>query len=175
MRAFIAAALLTAGAAAEAAPAKWASVYTGVAPKDCIEIAKTAENTEGDFYEAECPSYGGYRLRLSGGDLRYHPELQFGGEPIQLSMPGSFHDMASENVEWIYSAAREKDGSGELEWRALIFRLKVSNPEGGQDRSVLYVVRLNGAKSCLLGMASTNEEARSLAQDQNAACQRSAL
>ncbi|MFZ1107251.1 MAG: hypothetical protein WAN43_02735 [Rhodomicrobium sp.] len=171
MRAFILAALLMSGAAAEGAPAKWGSVYTGVAPKDCIEIAKTGENTEGDFYEAECASYGGYRLRIGGSDLRYHPNLQFGGEPIQMSLPGSFHDMGSDYAEWLYSASREADGGGALEWRALIFRLKVSNPEGGTDRSVLYVVRLNGPRSCLLGEASSNDEARALGQNLDAPCQ----
>jgi hypothetical protein len=170
MRAFILAALLMGGAAAEAASAKWGSVYTGVAPKDCIEIAKTAENAEGDFYEAECTSYGGYRLRIAGSDLRFQPNLQFGGEPISLGLPGSFHDMGSDYAEWLYSASREADGSGALEWRALIFRLKVSNPEGGKDRSVLYVVRLNGPRSCLLGEASSNDEARALGQDPNASC-----
>jgi hypothetical protein len=171
MKALLIAALLMGGAAAEAAPAKWGSVYTSVAPKDCIEIAKTPENAEGDIYEAECASYGGYRLRIGGGDLRYHPTLQFGGAPIHLGLSGSFHDMGSENVEWHYSATREPDGGGALEWRGFIFRLKVSNPEGGKDKSVLYVVRLDGARSCLLGTAATNDEARALAQNLDASCQ----
>jgi hypothetical protein len=171
MRAFILAALLMGGTGAWAAPAKWGIAYSDVAPRDCIEIAKTAENAEGDFYEAECASYGGYRLRIVGGDLRVHPDLQFGGEPIRLNLPGSFHDMGSGKVEWLYSATREADGSGSLEWRGLIFRLKVSNPEGGSDRSVLYVVRLNGARSCVLGTASENDEARALAQNPDAPCQ----
>jgi hypothetical protein len=139
-------------------------VYTSVAANESNDKAEI------DFSEAECASYGGYRLRIGGGDLRYHPDLQFGDAPIELSLPGSFHDMGGEKVEWLYSATRAEDGSGALTWRALIFRLNVDDAETGKSRSVLYVVRLNGAQTCLIGSAATNEAARDLARDPQAPC-----
>ncbi len=171
MRAFLIAALALTAPAAHAEPTKWGSVYTSVAPADCIEISKTPENGEGDFYEAECTSYGGYRLRISGGDLRYQPVLSYGGQEIQFALAETFHDMGAPKVEWLYSASRAEDGTGILEWRALIFRQSVADPDGGQkDRSLLYVVRLNGPQTCLIGSAATNEAARDLAQDPQTPC-----
>jgi hypothetical protein len=171
MKAFLFGALLLAGAPVHAEPLTWGSVFTSVAAKECVEISKSNSNAEIDMSEAECVSYGGYRLRIGGGDLRYHPDLQFGGAPIELSLPGSFHDMGGEKVEWLYSATRAGDGSGALDWRALIFRLNVDDTDTGKSRSVLYVVRLNGAQSCLIGSASSNDAARALAHNLNAPCQ----
>jgi hypothetical protein len=171
MKAFLFGALLLAGAPVHAEPLTWGSVYTSVAAKDCVEISKSNDRAEIDFSEAECPSYGGYRLHIGGGDLRYHPDLQFGGAAIELALPGNFHDMGGEKVEWLYTATRAYDGSGTLDWRALIFRLNVDDAETGKRRSLLYVVRLNGAKSCVIGSASSNDAARTLAHNLNAPCQ----
>jgi hypothetical protein len=152
--------LLLAGAPVHAEPLTWGSVYTSVAATECVEISKSNDSAE-----------IGYRLRIGGGDLRYHPDLQFGGTPIELSVPGSFHDMGGERVEWLYISTRSGDGSGSLDWRAPIFRLNVDDTGTGKSRSVLYVVRLNGAQSCLIGSASTNDAARTLAHNLNAPCQ----
>lgn len=138
------------------------SVYTSI-KADCVVVSEPTQSAPIDFYEATCKSFGGYGLSIAGSDLRYSPRLTFGATEISLSGPGSFHDMGSDKVEWMYDLTRDEEGAGTLVWKALIYRLNVYNQETQKDDSILYVVRLDGEKSCSIGTAKTNEEARRLA------------
>lgn len=146
------------------------SVYTDM-KKDCIVVSSATDKAPIDFYDSECKAYAGFVLKESGGDLRYGPELSFNGKQIDLQRPGHFHNLGSEKIEWVYDISRDEEGSGELKFKALIYRLSVANEDPDKkDSSVLYVVRLDGEKSCVIGTAKTNEAARDLANDKSAKC-----
>jgi hypothetical protein len=146
------------------------SVYTDM-KTDCIVVSSATDKAPIDFFESECKSYGGYSLKENGGDLRYGPELSFNGTQIDLQRPGHFHNLGSEKIEWVYDLARDEEGSGKLNFKALIYRLSVANEDPDlKDSSVLYVVRLDKQKSCIIGTAKTNEAARELANNKTAKC-----
>lgn len=146
------------------------SLYTDL-NKDCVAVSSATTEAPIDFYAAECKAFGGYRLTITGGDLRYHPELYFGDTKIEIETPMSFHDTASTKVEWAYTHTIDNEGVGTLEWKALIYRLNsVDSEDPNRNSDILYVVRLNGKNSCLLGQVKTNAEARALAYDAKAIC-----
>ncbi|MFM6929065.1 MAG: hypothetical protein ACKOX6_11415 [Bdellovibrio sp.] len=147
-----------------------ASNYTDM-KADCIVVSQSTDESPIDFYSSECKSFGGYTLKESGGDLRYGPELSYKDTEIDMQRPGTFHNLGSQKIEWVYDITRGEEGDGEINFKALIYRLSVAdiNPTK-KDKSTLYVVRLNKEKSCLIGTASSNEAARKLANDSSAKC-----
>lgn len=145
------------------------SVYTDL-KNDCIVVSEATEMAPIDFFSSECKAFGGYGLKEAGGDLRYGPELSFAGKEIDLQRPGSFHEMGSQKIEWVYDISRDEEGSGALKFKALIYRLKVADNRSERDNSVLFVVKLDGKKSCVTGTAKTNEAARALANNKSAKC-----
>lgn len=144
------------------------SVYTNV-NDECVVISAANQKAQIDFYEAECKSFGGYQLKIKGGDLRYGPELSYQGKILDLQRPYQFHDMGSDKVEWMYTHDVNQDGSGSIQWIGFIYRLSVAT-DVKKDETVLYAVRLNGETSCVLGTVKTNEEARALVLNREAAC-----
>lgn len=161
-------ALLASASPALAAKSEWKSVYTNT-KKDCVTIQESNENSEIDFYEADCKSFGGYRLKIAGGDIRYAPQLSFNGTDLPMGQPEGFHDLGSDNVEWVYRRESQADGQGSIEWKGFIYRLNVSH--GPDDsREVLYAVRLDGEKSCFLGYPASNREARAMVQNLSRPC-----
>lgn len=153
------------------AKTEWNSIYTDL-KTDCVEISSATEEAPIDFYEAECKSFGGFQLKIQGSDLRYSPNLNFGDKEIELNRPMSFHDLGSDKIEWMFQKTVDNEGVGKIEWRGLIYRLSVADPEFPErgDASILYVTRLDGVKSCHLGKVRTNEEARKLVMDPKAQC-----
>lgn len=148
---------------------KWGSVYTNL-KKECVEFASATEKAPIDFYSADCKSFGGYRLQWSGGDIRYAPTLSFNGQDLDMGRPGAFHDLGSDNVEWMYKTIRNEEGIGEIEWKGFVYRLSVANENGDGNKDILYAVRLDGANSCFLGSPKNNEEARALVKNAAAPC-----
>jgi hypothetical protein len=152
--------------------AKTTSVYTDM-KQDCIVVSSATDQAPIDFYSSECKAFGGFKLQEEGSDLRYHPSLSFNQKEIDLQIPYSFHEMGSNKMEWVYDLTQDKEGSGVLTFKALIFRINSDvESDNGDSKSVstLHVVRLNGEKSCIIGLVSTNEEARALANKTDAAC-----
>lgn len=146
------------------------SLYTDL-KNDCVTVSSATDQAPIDFYEAECKAFGGFRLTITGGDLRYHPELYFGNTKIEIETPMSFHDTASTKIEWVYNHTIDNEGAGKLEWKGLIYRLNQvdsENPEKNTD--VLYVVRLDGAKSCLVGTTQSNVKAREMVSNSKPGC-----
>jgi hypothetical protein len=156
---------------AQAAPATWGSTYTDL-KADCVIVSQATDKAPIDFFSSECKSFGGYRLQETGSDLRYGPALSLNGNDLEIGRPGSFHEMDSTKVEWMYTVSRDEEGSGEIEWKGFIYRLSVDNSEGTGSSSNLFVVRLDGEKTCFLGNAKTNEAARALVKNAKATCQR---
>ncbi len=146
------------------------SVFTNLTT-ECVEVSAANQQSPIDFYNAECKGFGGYQLNISGGDLRYHPELTYGGQQIALKNPYSFHDVASTEVEWMYRKTNSlEDGSGSLQWIGFIYRLAEATEDGMSDVEVVYAVRLDGADTCSIGTAATEEQARALVLSSKAHC-----
>ncbi|MFV3410257.1 hypothetical protein ACNH6C_16725 [Bdellovibrio bacteriovorus] len=146
------------------------SVFTNLTT-ECVEVSAANQQSPIDFYNAECKGFGGYQLNISGGDLRYHPELTYGGKQIALKNPYSFHDVASTEVEWMYRKTNSlEDGSGSLQWIGFIYRLSEATEDGMSDVELVYAVRLDGADTCSIGTAATEEQARALVLSSKAHC-----
>jgi hypothetical protein len=148
------------------------SVFTDF-NKDCIVVSEATDLAPIDFYEAECKAYGGYSLQEDGGDLRYGPRLSYAGKEIDLQRPFAFHSMASSKVEWVYELKRNSEGEGKIQFKALIYELVTDDEWQGRSfegKLLVYVVRLQGAKSCVTGVTSSREAARKIAHKSNAKC-----
>lgn len=149
---------------------KWNSVYTDLS-KDCVTISSATDKAPIDFFNSECKSFGGFSLFIEGGDLRYGPLLKYNGVEIDLKRPGAFHDTGSTKVEWVYTLEQDAEGLGQLNWKGLIYRLNVASfEEEGKNDSILYSVRLDGEKSCLIGTSKTNEAALNLVKNSKVNC-----
>lgn len=142
--------------------------------KDCVVVSSATENAPIDFFESECRSYGGYRLSIKGSDLRYSPRLSYLGREIEILRPMSFHDMNDSQIEWIYSLDVDDEGSGQIDWKGLIYQLSVADVEEEEgsigDRPVYYAVRLQGEQTCVIGTVETSAEARVLIADPATPC-----
>jgi hypothetical protein len=160
---------LLASLPAFAAKSEWKSVYTNT-KTDCVVVSASNDRAEIDFSESECKSFGGYVLKVDGGDLRYGPSLSLNGDALDVGRPFSFHDPKGDKIEWIYRKTTEADGSGSVEWKGLVYRLSVSNEDGQSSHDELIAVRLAGKNTCSLGVVKTNEAARKLIQDARSAC-----
>jgi hypothetical protein len=148
-----------------------ASVYTSVAEDDCTTIDSSDSDPEAeiDYYTGHCRGKNGFIVQISGGDIRYSLSLLYKGKEIRFTQIGYFHDMGSSKVEW--RGLTNGDGSV-TKFHSLIYRLKID--DYGQSRDTLFVVRLNGLRSCLIGnvqqSAKMNEAARKIADDMTKPC-----
>lgn len=148
---------------------KFGSTYTDL-KTDCIDVSVPTADAEIDFYDADCKAFGGYRLQITGSDLRYHPRLFFGAKEVALPEVLSFHDTGSQKIEWVYRLQRAEEGGGSIEWKGLIYRLNQASGDGEKDTSVLYAIRLDGTKSCLIGTTQSNTKARELVINSKPGC-----
>lgn len=148
---------------------EWKSIDTDL-EKDCVVISASTEQAPIDFYESECKSFGGYQLFISGGDIRYAPVLKYLAHPIKIQHPYSFHDLATNKIEWIYQVKLNEEGMGKLQWKGLVYSLSVADPESGENHLQVYAVRLDGHRSCLAGITNTQEKARELVYNSTAGC-----
>ncbi|MBC7743274.1 MAG: hypothetical protein H7061_13840 [Bdellovibrionaceae bacterium] len=144
------------------AQADFLSAYTSVADKDCVLISGSAleKNPEIDYATVECPGLGGYQVMISGSDLRYPLQLTYQGKEITLSQMLSFHEVASDKIEWLYSRQDHV-----ITYHALIHRLSVQVDE--KSTEVLVVSKLKGADSCTVALVkgnSANQRARVIAE-----------
>lgn len=169
VRAFLMTGLFLTSLSSFGSTVTWESRYTNV-KDDCFDVSLGNKSAEIDFYEAECKSYGGYGLRISGGDLRYAPVVTFGELQFDFGMPAPFHDLGSNFIEWIYKLEKENDGAEKITWAGLIFRLSIANEDGVYSTSQLYAVRLDGTRSCLVGTTQNNQEARELIYNSKEDC-----
>jgi len=155
-----------------------ASRYTSVAPKDCrtIESSELVKNPEIDYYTGHCPGFDGYTVVISGGDLRYSLGLIYRGRNLNFTRIGSFHEMGSTKIEW---RGPVDSNGGVRRFNSLIYRLSIQafdDQPGPRNFTRLFVVRLNGTRSCLIGTvepsATMNAEARAIADDLSRPCLR---
>lgn len=138
------------------------SVYTDI-QKDCLKVEMATDKAPIDFYTYECKAFGGYKLEISGGDLRYSPTLYWNDKAIEINKPFSFHDPGSNMVEWVYEKNIDEEGAGSIKWLGFIYRLSVFN--GESNDSILYAVRLDKDLSCLIGSVKSSNKANELARE----------
>ena len=144
------------------------STYTSIAKADCqtIQDSENEKDAPIDYYTGHCPGKNGYTVVISGGDLRYSLSLKFGRKEINLTQIGSFHDLGADKVEW-----RGPRGG---QYTSIIYRLNIAQGDEGKDKSYLYVARLAGANTCIIGIvppgANMNQQARDLADDEYLPC-----
>ena len=150
------------------------AIYTSIDRKDCLTIDTSEWGGEfEDYYSAECPGVGGYRVFISGGDLRYNLSLGYQGQLIEGYRLLQFHNMGAAKIEWRY--ARRKD-TAQVAYKALIYRLSYPqmDSEKARELSMLVVMRLQGKKSCVIGIIEQqkdmNQKARALAQNTSIGC-----
>lgn len=175
MNAWMVVKLLLVGLLSVSAGAESRSIYTSVESKDCLVIDSSQwyKEPEIDFYRAECPSYGGYRVEVSGGDVRYNVKLRYGDTLFRLMALSTFHDLGSKKVEWRYVIEALQDAQKQVRFTALIYRLSFQ-AQDDTDREALVVVRLNQEKTCVIGVVEQTKDmnglARSIADDPTRAC-----
>ncbi len=150
-----------------AADAGYRSVYTSLEGCDVIESSEQEAEPEIDYFTAECPGREGYRIFHIGGDSRSWIVIKSGEETVldlyndvMRNQPGAFPFVSGKVAEWRYK--------GETPI-ALIFRIAGSDLETDKIKSMLIVVRFDAKKACMVGIATSNEEAREIA-DSSKAC-----
>ncbi len=152
------------------------SKYTSVHENACVTIedSKLNPNSEIDYYTGYCKGFNEYAVVISGSDLRYNLSLLYQGNEVKFPAPQGFYGPGSNNIEW--RGTVNKDGSL-TQFHSLIYRLNIEYV-GANGNSVqedhLYVVRLAGLKSCVIGdigpVANMNVEARKIADNLALTC-----
>ncbi|AGH95415.1 hypothetical protein [Pseudobdellovibrio exovorus] len=136
-------------------------VLTNIEKENCTVTEDTTDDLDAeiDMLDMECSGQGDYKVKISGGDLRYSLSLVYKNRTIRLTHFMRFHDVPSKFIEWLV-----EDGSP----LALIHRINVANDEG-RDTSYLIVSKLKGNSSCAVAQVepkagrNQNEYARELA------------
>ena len=138
-----------------AATPKLVSVYTTTDPKKCVTMSSSDDDKEGedqgDYFEGECPGYGSYRIIVTGGDLRYHIDIEHDGIRTSLrsaldQVSGEFPSLANNTLEWRIAVTDKL-----VVPYALIYRIGAKDPGNGKKKEVLVVVKLDGVDSCVFG------------------------
>lgn len=136
------------------------SVYTSTKTSACRTIKSTAEGT--GSYIGECAGVGGYKVRLSEGDIRQTLDIITPArKKFELNFWGFYGGFSAigEKIEW-----RTKAGVPV----ALIARFTVANAEDPtKSISYLMVSKISRTESCVtdvvMPQADQNLEARKLA------------
>ncbi len=149
---------------------------------DCAPFLSSEwdDDSAGDYYAAECPALGGYRLFYLGADARSWLELSKDGQSFSFApwdledaLEGFFPYVKGDFAEWRLSVNKTEtnDERPELATHALIYRM-ASNDINDETKEIdtLIVLRLEADKVCYLGSATTNEAARLLADDLTEIC-----
>jgi len=151
---------------AASAPAFALSHHTSVDPKDCVvaESSELDKEHEIDHKASECPGLGGYRIFVAGGDVRYSITLGFGQKQMELTKVGAFHDVGSKKIEWVYERPQRKDDEfsediAQVKYLALIHRISFpKQPDDDKWTSRLYVTKLAGENSCVVGVVEASDK-----------------
>lgn len=134
------------------------SEYTSLASHDCKVVERGHEDER-----SRCPGRDGYEVYHQSAEAESWLVLKKGEVELRVTIPENFPStplngafVSGEKLEWRY-----KVRNGRPELVGLIHRVRDQNR--AENRSLLFIVRLQGNKVCPLGFAETNEKARSLA------------
>lgn len=114
--------------------------------RDCVLVSQSTDQDE-DFKELECKAFGGFQLKISGSEGRFSPKISHSGFDVTLKDPDAPHDMASNEIKWIYAREYFPSGEGRLTWLGLMYALKV----GAEVQH--YGVRLEKRMSCVIAIS----------------------
>jgi hypothetical protein len=161
------------------------AVTTSILNNDCL-ITSSAEweaEPEIDFLSMICPSYGGYQVEISGGDIRYDLKLSYAGTQLPTEDLGAFHDMLGSKIEWRYKLPAANDFKAQPKFTALVYGLSFQDYDEKTEENFenyrVIAIKLAGKKSCIVaridGTTVKSEEeayqkARELADNAKAPC-----
>lgn len=142
--------------------------------KTCKAITPKTNIPE-DSFESNCQGLGGYKINISGMDLRSMLTLKYGKTLVAYNTlpPSGF----GEKVEWRYHLV-----NGKKQYHGLIHRFYTQKYDEkkaewlpqDQDEQSLVVMKLAKEKSCIVGIIpaskTMNEQARKLSDNLNAPC-----
>jgi hypothetical protein len=135
------------------------SKYTSTARSKAISFKDYSKIPEGGF-EAVFNGLGGYKLVHSSGDERSWINVRYGKDDSDLysaSMEaggGTFPHKANDVVEW-----RGVEEKGRFVPFAIIYRIAAGNDETRKIHTRLVVIKLDKARSAVIGHAEgANEE-----------------
>lgn len=135
--------VMVAAVFAVAVNAQNTSLYSSLAVKDCKTIE--SDETGAGWYIGECKGVGGFKLRLTEGDIRQ--------SIIVIGPNGTQSDLEFGRISSGFSSVGDK-----AEWRmkgkkpiAVILRYTYSyDPEdSSRTRSELVVAKITGSKACI--------------------------
>ena len=156
-----------------ASPFAMKSVQTSIEESKCIKIKSHEYDRESvarpyEYQELECPGLGGYQVFYSGKDQKYLIGLKYNGQVINFEAPSTLHEIAQKNIEWRV----EQNLNETAEFKALLFQVNMidENSEALKKTEVIYVVRLNGEKSCLLSKSPDWKSATEIADNPKSKC-----
>ena len=136
------------------------SKYSSTARDKSISFQETGEEGNPGFHGL-FPGFGGYQLEFLGGDERSWINIKFGKQKVDLysatmdAGAGTFPHKANDKVEW-----RGVEKNGRFTPYAIIYRIKAGNDETGQWHTRLVVIKLDRARSAVVGHAEgANEDA----------------
>ncbi len=155
------------------------SFYTSLETQNCVTLSTSEWEAEPtiDYFVQECPSLAGYRLFVKAGDARSWLELSYAEQnfpfaPWDLNdvIQGFFPYLKGNLAEWRYTISGDEI-SPEFSPYALIYRMAFQDRDDEtKEHEQLMVLRLTNHKACFLGAATTNEEARLLADRLELSC-----
>ena len=142
------------------------SKYTSTARSKAISFKDHSNIPEGGF-EAVFNGLGGYKLVHSSGDERSWINVRYGKDESDLYSAtmqvggGTFPHKANDVVEW-----RGIEDKGRFIPFAIIYRLAAGNDETRKIHTRLVVIKLDKARSAVIGHAegaNEEKEARAIA------------
>ncbi len=153
------------------ANAELLSTYTSISDPGCViyDAASLHKDPEIDFLTEECAGLGGYRVMISGGDLRYPLHLVYNGKEITLTNVGAFHQLGANQIEWLYERTKNPvQGQSQVTYKALIHRINYADVAADKDLTMLVVTKLAQENTCPVAIvkaaADMNQKARAIAE-----------
>lgn len=139
---------------------KPASEFTTTDPKKVkiLEDSALEKDPEIDHFKHLCPGLGGYQVIHEGGDLRSWVNLQIEGKTTDLmddtlsACPGHFPSKANDVIQW-----RGYREGGRFIPYGIIYRMQSSSDPPGKTFETFIIIRLEGAKSRVVGHLSAQE------------------
>ncbi|MEQ1861876.1 MAG: hypothetical protein ABMA13_18310 [Chthoniobacteraceae bacterium] len=138
------------------------SEYTSTAKKQSLSYH--AEK-EGDGFTMVCKGLGAYQLVYTGGDARSWVNIKHGKTVVDLygatmsAAGGRFPAKANDVVEW--RGVHSRSG---FQPYAIIYRITSNDEKTDRPFSRLLVIKLDGARSEIVGYAQgSNEDAKAKA------------
>ena len=134
------------------------SKYTSTARAKALSFQDSQEQ-EDEGFRGLFSGLGGYQLEHLGGDLRSWINIRHGNKTVDLYAAtmerggGTFPHKANDVVEW-----RGLEKQGRFIPHAIIYRIASSNDDTRRTKTRLIVIKLDGARSAVIGHTEGRNE-----------------